>query len=325
MSKQPKAKAASKTSKQALTSQEKPTTDKASTKSNKYRSFKLQKRVKPKMVDPPGSFKVLAQAFWLLKSEWKLFLGIVGIYTLLSLLLVQSFFGVDLSSAKETLDATTKTGWGVLGNGFSLLGQLAIDAGVAKGVADAYRLVLGLVMSLAIIWALRHIIAGNKVGIRDAFYEGMYPFVPFVLIFVVISLQLIPVAIGTYLFSVVGATSGLEIAFWAILLAGLSLLTLYMLSSSVFALYIACLPGMYPMAALKSARQLVRYRRWAVMRRLLFLPLVLFVIMAIILVPIIIFATPAAVWVFFVLLMIGLPFIHSYMYSLYRGLLHEEK
>jgi hypothetical protein len=75
------------------------------------------------------------------------------------------------------------------------------------------------------------------------------------------------------------------------------------------------------MEALRSARELVRYRRWAVLRKIVFLPVALLVIGAAITIPAIYLITSFAGIVFFVLSMIGLAVIHSYMYRLYRELL----
>ena len=108
---------------------------------------------------------------------------------------------------------------------------------------------------------------------------------------------------------------------WGILLFLFVLLSLYMITSSIFALYIVTLPDMTPMQALRSARNLVRFRRWTVMRKVLFLPLSLVVIGGLLLIPIIIFLTPIAEWVYFGLTMMSLAFIHSYIYTLYRELL----
>jgi hypothetical protein len=101
----------------------------------------------------------------------------------------------------------------------------------------------------------------------------------------------------------------------------LALLSLYMVTSSVFALYIVTLPNMTPMRALRSARGLVLGRRWTVLRKLLFLPIALFLLGALIMLPLIWFWAPAATWVFFALSMACLAALHSYMYALYRSLL----
>jgi hypothetical protein len=94
-----------------------------------------------------------------------------------------------------------------------------------------------------------------------------------------------------------------------------------MVSSSVFALYIVTLPDVTPMQALRSARELVRHRRWSIARKVLFLPVSLLVIAAAIMIPVILLLTPASEWAFFVLSMFSLAVIHSYMYGLYRELL----
>lgn len=77
------------------------------------------------------------------------------------------------------------------------------------------------------------------------------------------------------------------------------------------------------MKALRSARELVRYRRWTVLRKILFLPVVLLVAAAVVMVPIIIWLTPLAQWIFFLLTMFALVAVHAYMYNLYRELLNE--
>jgi hypothetical protein len=94
-----------------------------------------------------------------------------------------------------------------------------------------------------------------------------------------------------------------------------------MITSSLFALYIVTLPNMQPMKALRTARQLVRHRRMLVMRKLLFLPFIMLIISAVVTVPVILYATPIAEWLFFALTMIALAVFHSYIYVLYRELI----
>jgi len=141
----------------------------------------------------------------------------------------------------------------------------------------------------------------------------------------VVGLQLVPLGVGSALYSTVInngiAVTVVEKIIWGLLFFVLAVLSLYMLSSSLFALYIVTLPDMTPFKALRSARELVRYRRWTVLRKIIFLPLGLLLLAAIVVVPVIIFITPAAQWVFFVCTMAGLALVHSYMYNLYRELL----
>jgi hypothetical protein len=155
----------------------------------------------------------------------------------------------------------------------------------------------------------------------------MYPLVPFMLVLTVVGLQLVPMLIGSTLYVTVInggiAVYAAEKILWGLLFIVLALLSLYMLASSLFALYIVTLPDMTPMKALRSARELVRYRRWTVLRKMLALPLILLLVAFVIMLPIIILAAPLARWVFFLLTMTALTAAHAYMYTLYRELLRE--
>lgn len=290
-----------------------------------YKSFRLHKRIKGSKL--PSAFKVLRGSLGLVRSNWKVFLGIVLIYGVLNALLVQGFSAAgDVNQAKADLDEAFTGNWSQLATGLTLFTQLLGSSGnTASPTAGAYQLVLALLVSLALIWALRQMYAGNKIGVRDAFYNGMSQLVQFVLVLIVIGLQLIPMAIGLLVYS---AVSGAEVAatsaehiLWAALAFTLSVVSLYMVSSSIFALYIVTLPEMTPLKALRSARQLAANRRWAVMRKVIFLPIVLVVFAAIVVVPLVLFVTPVAPWVFFLLSMMLLPAVHSYMYALYRSML----
>ncbi|HYH74450.1 MAG TPA: hypothetical protein VD735_00655 [Candidatus Saccharimonadales bacterium] len=296
-------------------------------KKPKYRSFKLQKKI-PKDVTGhplPSAFKILKGAFVILKNNWKPFLGIAIIYALLNALLVKGLTaGVDLNELKGSVTGGASGHVAELLGGTVLFSYLVGTAGNASTQSGGiFQLLLGVVASLAFIWTLRQAYAGTKTRIRDGFYRGMYPFIPFLLVMIVVFLQLIPFMAGAYLYSAITTlgVSGAEMVIWACVFFLLVLLSLYMLTSSLFALYIVCLPDMEPIKALRAARALVRYRRWTVMRKVLFMPLVLVLISAVIMVPLIIFVSAVAVWAFFILGVMVLAYVHSYMYTLYRELL----
>ena len=94
-----------------------------------------------------------------------------------------------------------------------------------------------------------------------------------------------------------------------------------MLSSSVFSVYIVTLPDMHPRRALKSAKNLVKFRRWAIMRRLIYLPIFILVAMGILVIPLILYATFLVVPVFYTLSVFSLLFVHVYLYTFYRELI----
>lgn len=295
------------------------------TKLKRYSSFRLQRRIKAEKPIVLGGFKIFKQAFGLLVSNWKSFLGIILIYGILNVILVQSFASFSVTEAKAALEDVFAGQWNQITGSFSLFAYLiGNSAATNTQTAGAYQFILLLITSLASIWTLRQVYQGVQTHVRDAYYKGMYPVIPFLLVLATIIIQLLPIAIGSYLYSYAANGAFLnstELILWVAALLMLTILSLYFISSSIFALYIVCLPNMTPMTALRSARNLVRHRRWTVMRRILLLPVALFIVGAVIVVPVILYLTPAAIWVFFVLTMFAIPLAHAYMYRLYRELL----
>jgi hypothetical protein len=296
-----------------------------------YKTLSLWKRIRTKHPTKlPSAWKLTRKAALTLWEHKGLFIGITLIYGLLNVILAQSLSGgTDISTLKDTLNQVFTGHFGALASGFSIFVLLVSSAGNgSSATAGAYQLFLAITASLAIIWALRQVLAGAAgLRIRDTYYRSMFPLIPFILVLFVVGLQVVPLLVGSSIYGTV-MNNGIAVHFieklvWALLYALLALWSLYMISSSLFALYIVTLPDMTPMKALRSARELVRYRRWTVLRKILCLPIILLIIAAVIMVPIIVWLTPLAQWVFFLLTMFSLVAIHAYMYTLYRELLNE--
>ncbi len=294
-----------------------------------YKSFRVSKTIKQTKPPLTGAFRLMIGSVRLLVNRWRLFGGIVLVYLILTVILVKGF-GVssDIAQLKATVLELSQGSTAQLAAGLTLFSVLLGNANsTASDVAGAYQSMLLIIVSLVLVWALRQTLADKKpaITVRDGFYKGLYPLVPFLLVLMVIGLQLLPLVFANFLYGVVFggglAVTALEQGLWGLLIGLLVLLTLYMITSSVFALYIVTLPNVRPMQALRSARDLVRYRRWVVMRKVLFLPVALLVASALLVVPIIIVSPALAEWVFFGLSMTGLAVAHSYFYHLYRELI----
>jgi len=265
-----------------------------------------------------------------LRQQWQyrqLFGGILALYSVLNLLLVRGVSSShNLASVKASLDAATHGLGDKIGNSVTSFGYLLTTSG-GNNVANSgvYQSILLVVCSLAFIWALRQSVAKQKARVRDSFYSGMYPLVPFLLVFFLASLQLVPMGIGTSLYNL-GVTGGIAVHAWEkagfIAVAfGLTIWSLRMLTASIFAMYIVTLPDMTPLRAYYSARLLVYGRRLLLWRKILFLVVAMLLLAAVIEVPIILFLTPLAPWVLFGLSMVALPIVHGYFYNLYRGMI----
>ncbi len=292
-----------------------------------YKTLRLHKKIKPATKPIPKARRIFVSAYKHIIQNKRLFLGIIAVQIIFTLIFVSGFsvFSGGFQDTKSIVEQLTGN-QSVLLTGITLLGVLVTSgSGGTSDVANLYGLLLLLFNGLAIIWSLRQTHAKQKPRLKNAYYKGMYPIVPFMLVLFVILLQLVPLIIGNLLYSIVIsngiAVTGLEQIIWLLLFIGLALLSLYMITSSIFALYIVTLPDVTPMQALRSARQLVLNRRMLVVRKLLFLPIALLLFLITIMLPIIIYASVIAQGVFFVLGNLGLLIAHAYLYELYRKLL----
>ncbi len=288
--------------------------------------FRFRRRVsQPHRIESVWS--VTKQAATILWRYKELFLWLSVAYGLLNIILVRGFSGgTDVSQLKSDFSHVFHGDFSALASSLTVFVSLVSTSGnTSSATGGAYQLFLVLIMSLATIYALRMSFAGNAIRLRDAFYQGMYPLVQFLLVLLVVAIQSLPFIIGATMYSVVvstGIASDVGQQFlWAIGFAVLAGWSLYMLCSSLFALYIVTLPDMTPLKALRSARELVRFRRWPLIRKLVFLPLALLVAAAVIMLPVILLVPVVAQWLFFFLTMTGLVVAHAYMYTLYRELL----
>ncbi|HSX07006.1 MAG TPA: hypothetical protein VLG92_04770 [Candidatus Saccharimonadia bacterium] len=282
---------------------------------------------------PVPAYKPLSKARILLtrtlKQLWQhkeLFGGIAVLYGLLNMLLVRGIAGSNnLDNLKAVLSLTHGFTGKVITSAGSFVYLLSTSGNGTSATSGIYQAILLLVCSLAVIWALRQTLANHQVRVRDGFYQGMYPLVPFLLMCLLLGVQLLPLLLGGGLYGTVMA-NGIaahtwERALWLGLFIVLGLWSLRMITASLFALYVVTLPGMTPLKAYRKAKEIVYGRRLLIWRKVIFLPTVLVLAGFIVELPLIFYATAVAPWVFFVLSMVALPIIHGYLYNLYREML----
>lgn len=293
-------------------------------KTTKLQKRRYEKRSTRKYTPLPGSFKLVADSVRLMKKHWRILGGIVAIYLILNIIFVGALsnIGSAVDQIKQNFEAT---GGKQLGQAFSGLGTLIGSSGTSgSGSASILQVFLIIVESLVIIWALRQLLAGQNIGVKQAYYSATTPLIPFLLVLGFLFIQLLPLTLGSAL--IVAVVSSLSTAAVATTVAVAVVMLLgawsvYMLSGSIFALYIVTLPDMEPRKALRSAKNLVRFRRWAVIRKGLFLPIFLLLTFAAVTIPLILWADWLVAPVFFLMTMLSILFVHTYMYNLYRGLL----
>lgn len=305
-----------------------------------HRSFRLTKRRDyKKKVLLPGYWSLTVEVSRLLLTHKKLFIGLTILYAVTSVAIIglmsnsafgefrdalsadYELFGIDMTGTVETLSLL----------GATMMGMFAEPLTESQQIVGGVYLLLGW---MTMVWLLRQILAGHKVRIRDGLYSSGSPFIATLIVLVVIIVQLLPVALGFIVYSILTmsgiATEGVEaMAAWAVIIL-LFVLSLYWITSSIVALVIVTLPGMYPFAALKQAGDIILGRRLRVMLRLLWAALVLLIAWAILLTPAVILQSAINIeWLPILPLTVALlaamtlVWFSTYAYLLYRRLIDE--
>jgi hypothetical protein len=302
--------------------QKKPAPKKTTTKRPAIRDEAKKTTSMPAPRTTSSSIKLVVKSAQLLISRWQFYLGLAAVLGLLNILLVHNLF-VDINDLRGQIEKSVG-GNEVLADAGTYVLLLANKTG-ADGVAGVYQYLLLILGSLATIWSLRQFMSDNPpvtLRVRDAFYEGLYPFATFLLVLVVLVLELMPMAIGGSLYNLV-LSGGLivnvfEHVIWLALFLGLTIVSLWLVARSLFAPYIVTLPAMTPVSALRRSGQISKGHRLNIVRKVLFLLCFILVCSALLLMPAILIYAPIAPILLFVASMIGLLFVHAYLYTFYR-------
>ena len=273
---------------------------------------------------PPviGSLSLIRQSLSTIRQFWKPLLGIILVYLILDVIFAGAISNIHARAADIRLQLQNgHSVWNIL----SSIGSLMGNGPLSSQTTSLLQLLIVILGSLVIIWALRHLLAAKSISVKQAYYQSMTPLIPFVLVLAVIFIQLLPPTLGAAIINAIVATvvnsTGLLTVIFILIFTLLALWSVYMISSSIFALYIVTLPEMQPLQALRSAKNLVKYRRWQILRRLIFLPLLLVIAGAILIAPFVLYVPFLAVPLFYILGVAALLFAHTYIYSLYRSLI----
>lgn len=275
-----------------------------------------------------GSFRLSWHVIQIFRRFWKPLGGIVLVYLILNIIFASGISNISQTFATIKDDLTASDGhsfWRAAGGFGALVGSAGASS---SGAASTLQSMLFVIESLVIIWALRHLLSGQKISVKTAYYRAITPLIPFLLVILAIFIQLLPLTLGGVILAAVATSiftsATVATIFTTIMFVALTAWSIYMVSASVFALYIVTLPDMHPVQALRAARELVRFRRWPVIRRVLFMPVALLAVMGLIIVPLIVYAQAIVPIVFYILSMLAILFVHTYLYTLYRELIDEK-
>ena len=312
-----------------------------------HRSFRLtRRRDYRRSLALPGYWSFTNSVRVMLWRHKRLFGGLMVVYFLVALAI--GGFGQQEAYANLS-DTLTKTGgelfqgnWGQVSQA-SLLLVTSVTTGLTPNVTQAQSVLGGLAVFfgwLATVWALRNVMAGRKVYVRDAIYSSGSPVISTVLVGFILMLQLFPIAIAILVYNAAIASelisSGVEQMLLWLVLAMLGVLSLYWITSTIIALVVVTLPGMYPFQAIRTAGDLVVGRRLRILFRLVWLAVTVVILWAVTAIPIILLDAwakkmwPAIEWLptvpvaLLVLSSMTLVWVASYVYMLYRRVVDDD-
>ncbi len=263
----------------------------------------------------------------IIRRYWKPFGLATLVYGLLYFVFIRVLTNVDFNQLNASVVA-------VFGGGEESIATRTVAVGTLFGQSAQFDnqtgvlfFVIAMVASLAIIWLLRALWSSRKLKVKEAYYQGMYPFVPVVLVVLVMFLQAIPFSIGTFLFQTAFdqglAASFIEkLGFVSVLMAGI-ILSSYWIIGSIMAFYAATVPGKTPLESLDIAKQMLKGRRFAVLKEALIFMVVTGLMILVPMLAVIYVFSQAAVVLAAIFIVISLPWMHMYFYGLYRDLLNE--
>jgi hypothetical protein len=304
-----------------------------------HKSFtRTRKRDKLKQPKIEG---YIAFPWYVLRILWNrkwLYTKLVLAFFILSIIFIGTMQASNLTSVNDAIDSA--------GSGNSVIGPVmraavtvgsSLSGALNNNLTDVqylYISALYILVLLTVVWLLRHQLAGNKVKVRDGLYNAASPIASEYALIIIGITQLIPAALGTLVY-VSAMTSGLldggiESAMFSIALVLIIVLTLYFMTTTLFAMFIATIPGTYPMKAYHAARKIVAGQRLRLLIRLLWMAVIIFISWFIVLVPVVIIAnslgegssmmTPIAIQI-----MTIASFVYgtAYGYLLYRRMIDD--
>ena len=312
-----------------------------------HRSFRrTRRRDYTRSLQLPGYWAFTSHVWKTLWKHKKLFVWIIGTYGVMSAIFVGLASQDTYTALSDTLRDTSGdlfTGnIGELGKASLLLvtGVTGSFNAAPTETQQIYAALIGILTWLTTVWLLRSVLAGQKPRFRDGLYNASAPLVSTSLTGLVVVVQLLPAALAVIGFSAAISSGFLEGGVEAMIFATLALLlivlSVYWITSTLIALVVVTLPGMYPMQALKTAGDLVVGRRLRILLRFAWLGLIVSIVWALIMVPLIIFDTwlkglwPAISWLpivpFALLIMSSLTVVvtASYIYLFYRKVVEDD-
>ncbi|HUC95350.1 MAG TPA: hypothetical protein VMR76_00130 [Candidatus Saccharimonadia bacterium] len=285
----------------------------------------LKKEIPQKQLSSVAS--LLKKSYLLIKFQKKFLVLSFLLYLVLSISLVANIGALDSVIHLKKIHGGSLGGFGTnLSSSFSTLGSISTSSNNSgSSLGSLFQILFLITFSLIFIRAIRKAYAQKTINFLDGIYSATANLIQMILVVLLLLLELLPIVFSIAIYAVILnngiASNDFERVIWAILCLGIALLGVYLLISTIFALYIVTLPDMRPIKAIKSSWEVVRKRRILIFLKILGLVLSLVIAIGLITFLLVLIIPITASWVLFILGLFAVIIFHSYMYSLYRELI----
>lgn len=282
-----------------------------------------------------GPWPLVKGVFALIWKEKRILIGLMLLSAFFFFVFVGSIPILTFADLRRSINEIFNGDVGQVGAAWTLF-NAAVTGSLNTTMSPLQQFLAGLITVLfwlTYVWALRRLLADKpeRVTIRDALYSSGTPLLSSVLVFLAAVVQLLPAALGSFGIALVTSgqwLNGVEAMMFCVAAGLLCLMSIYWVVSSLIALIIVTIPGMYPWRALAAASVFVIGQRWAIALRVVLLVVILYVVWAVILIPTLLLDN----WLKFdylpiipvVAQLLGaftVLFASVYMYKLYRSML----
>ena len=310
-----------------------------------HRSFRMtRRRDYTRTLKIAGYWALTTEVTKLLWRHKKIFLALVCLFVVLTLLFSNAMSQDTYQQLQDLMNTAEDNGFSGVTTTIGLFSGVAMSYLTGTAATDTSQQVVGTLLGLfawlTTIWLVRAISVGQKPRMRDGLYSSGSPVIALLMLLFVMIIQAVPAAIALIVYGALDASGMLQQTAMLMLAGGATVLiatmSLYWMVSTLFAMVVVTLPGMYPFQALRLSGDIVTGRRIRILLRFAWAVVVAALIWFVVLIPVILLdgalknALPQLAWLPIVpvagliLVYLSVVFFAAYSYMFYRKVVESD-
>lgn len=310
-----------------------------------HRSFRrTRRRDYARSLNISGYWTLTTEVIDLLWRYKKMFLSLVILFVVLALIFSGAMSQDTYQQLRNMMNTVEDSGFSGVVTTLGLFSGVLMSYLTGTAAVDASQQLMGALLGLfawlTTIWLVRAILAGQTPKMRDGLYSSGSPVIALIMLLFVMIVQLVPAATALIMYGALDASGMLQQTAILMLAGGATILIVtmstYWIVSTIFAMVVVTLPGMYPFRALRLSGDIVTGRRIRILLRLAWALVVSALLWFVVLVPVILLdgalksAIPDLSWlpivpvVGLVLLYFTVIFFAAYSYLFYRKVVESD-